>query len=181
ALAAASGLISSAATPREQIGEEILVDVAGEDTRQYAAEEVFEAAGEFFVRPRLEVMKNESAEEDLASCVVGALLLAQPRLEISASRISIVFRATCLVLFRCFRQQRVISRRNHDAGEDDRNLMRRRERPSEISFDGCADRVSSGRPRPPRSNHQNGISSSTAARWLSCASGPLSSPWFGPL
>jgi hypothetical protein len=26
-------------------------------------------------------MKNETAEQDLASCVVGALLLAQPRLE----------------------------------------------------------------------------------------------------
>jgi len=104
----------------EQIGEEILVGVAGEEARQFAAEPVSEAAGEFFVLARLEAVQNEGAEQDLAPCVVGALLFAQPRLERLplgvdlgephldrlSSHVSGPFR---------FRQRRVISRHRIDA------------------------------------------------------------------
>jgi hypothetical protein len=65
----------------EEIGEEILVDVAGEEARQFSAEPVCEAAGKFFFLARLKAVQNERAEEDLAPCVVGALLFAQSRLE----------------------------------------------------------------------------------------------------
>ncbi len=51
------------------------------------------------------------------SCLLNRALSVFFWASISASRISIVFRATCLVPFRCFRQQRLISRRSHDAGE----------------------------------------------------------------
>jgi hypothetical protein len=42
----------------EQIGEEFLVDVAGEEVQEVAAQPVSEAAGEFWVLARVEAMNG---------------------------------------------------------------------------------------------------------------------------
>ena len=61
----------------QQIGEQRLVVVAGEEARQFPAQPRNQALGEFLIIALLQPVQHQRAEQYLAPCVLGPILLAE--------------------------------------------------------------------------------------------------------
>ena len=71
---------------REQIGKKCLVVVTGEEAGQLTTQPVAEALCEFRIVGIFEAMQDERTEQNLATCVVGAILSGESWLGKSAQR-----------------------------------------------------------------------------------------------